>query len=49
MAIPGEFPRVTSKEETRKLMQVLRAQVEESGVSQASAGFADEIYAEDKE
>ncbi|MHC5002061.1 MAG: sulfotransferase family protein [Planctomycetota bacterium] len=45
----GDFPRVNSKEETRKVMQELRAQVEQSGATQADAGFADDIYAKGQE
>ena len=45
----GEYPRLNSKEETRKVMQELRAQVEQSGVTEAGAGFADDIYAKGQE
>lgn len=45
----GDFPRVNSKEETRKVMQELRRQVEQSGAAQAKAEFADDIYREENE
>jgi len=49
VGVPDEpYPRANSREETRQIMQHLRQQVEETGATQAEAGFADKIYRTDK-
>lgn len=42
------YPRVNSKEETAKMMQTLRAQIESEGVTAADPRFAEEMYEKGK-